>query len=59
MVPMKSMYRKPHGKIKKILATKTFVSLKTENKHTKPNLSEFGQVMGTNVQQSSSTAQLN
>lgn len=46
MFPTKSMYRKPHGRIKQILATKTFVSLKTENKQTKPNLSEFDEVMG-------------
>lgn len=37
MVPMKSLYRKPLGKIKQILAIKTFVSLKTENKPPNPN----------------------
>lgn len=50
MFPMNSMYSKPHGKIEQILAPKTFVSLKTEKKQKKPNLSEFDEVMGTNVQ---------
>lgn len=30
MFPMKSMYSKPHGKVKQILVSKTFVSLKIE-----------------------------
>lgn len=39
--PMKSLYRKPHGKIKQILAIKTFVSLKPENKPPNPQLQQI------------------
>lgn len=44
---------KPHGEIKRVLVPKTFVSLKTENKQTKPNWSELCEVMGTDVLRSS------